>query len=403
MVVEAARVTSSTVVVAVDVGKTEFAFSVSDGARVSLLKPRTGCPMTGPSLAQVVADIARVLPGGAGVKVGIEAAGHYHRPLLRAPWPVDWEVLELNPGHVTEQRRVLGKRTIKTDVIDLQAMTELMLAGRGQPVRDRSLVLGGLAAWSAHRTGRVSLRTATKNQLLGQLDRCFPGLTLALPDVLGTKVGRLVAQHFADPHRLAAFGPARLVRFAAARGLQVRRPVAERLVAAARDALPMPGAAVARQVLAADWALLTDLDAQIDTADTQLGQLLPQTPFTPLLTVPGWGTVRASSYAAAVGDPLAKRNLTRYGVNSRSIALIASNMAMCAIEKKRGVRGLCGVGTVSWIIRFHSSTTAASAPPARTLLPGAAITASATVATIRAFLNMSCHLTHEGVVRCRKC
>jgi len=51
MVVEAARVTSSTVVVAVDVGKTEFAFSVSDGARVSLLKPRTGCPMTGPSLA----------------------------------------------------------------------------------------------------------------------------------------------------------------------------------------------------------------------------------------------------------------------------------------------------------------------------------------------------------------
>jgi hypothetical protein len=105
MVVQAARVTSSTVVVAVDVGKTEFAFSVSDAARASLLKPRTGCPMTGPSLAQVVADIARVLPGGAGVKVGIEAAGHYHRPLLRAPWPVDWEVLELNPGHVTEQRR----------------------------------------------------------------------------------------------------------------------------------------------------------------------------------------------------------------------------------------------------------------------------------------------------------
>ena len=110
---------------------------------------------------------------------------------------------------MTEQRRVLGKRTIKTDVIDLQAMTELLLAGRGQPIRDRSLVLGELTAWSAHRTGRVSLRTATRNRLLGHLDRSFPGLTLALPDVLATKVGRLVAAEFADPARLAALGSSR--------------------------------------------------------------------------------------------------------------------------------------------------------------------------------------------------
>lgn len=87
MAVHAARVMSSTVVVAVDVGKTEFGFSVTDASRASLLKPRTGCPMTGPSLAQVVADISRVIPSGAAVKVGIEAAGHYHRPLLNAAWP----------------------------------------------------------------------------------------------------------------------------------------------------------------------------------------------------------------------------------------------------------------------------------------------------------------------------
>jgi transposase len=88
MVVQAAPVTPSTVVVAVDVGKTEFAFSVVDAARASLFKARTGCPMTGPSLAQVVADITHVLPVDAVVKVGIEAAGQYHRPLLNAGWPV---------------------------------------------------------------------------------------------------------------------------------------------------------------------------------------------------------------------------------------------------------------------------------------------------------------------------
>ena len=114
-----------------------------------------------------------------------------------------WEVLELNPAHVAEQRRVAGRRRVKTDAIDLEAITELVLAGRGQVITEREVLIGELAAWAAHRSRRVATRTATKNQLLGQLDRAFPGLTLALPDVLGTKIGRLVAAEFADPARLA--------------------------------------------------------------------------------------------------------------------------------------------------------------------------------------------------------
>lgn len=304
MVVQACPVTTSTVVVAIDVGKTEFAFSVTDSSRVLLLKPRTGCPMTGPSLAHVVREVQAVLPEGARVKVGIEAAGHYHRPLLGAGcWPAGWELLELNPGHVTEQRKVLGKRTIKTDVIDLQAMTELLLAGRGLPVKDRSLVLTELTAWSAHRTARVVVRTATKNQLLGQLDRTFPGLTLALPNVLGSKVGRLVAAEFADPARLATLGASRFIRFGATRGLQIRQPLADRLIQAAKDALPMADAPVARAVLATDLALLADLDAQVEQATGQLTRLAPLSPFAPLLTVPGWGSVRVGNYGGALGDP----------------------------------------------------------------------------------------------------
>jgi transposase len=149
----------------------------------------------------------------------------------------------------------------------------------------------------------VAARTATKNQLLGQLDRAFPGLTLALPDVLGTKAGRLVAEHFADPARLAALGSTRLVRFAAARGLQLRRPLAERLVVAARDALPTRDAAAARQVLAADLDLLGELDRQVLAAETELARLLPASPFHTLTSVPGWGCVRAGNYGAALGDP----------------------------------------------------------------------------------------------------
>ena len=139
--------------------------------------------------------------------------------------------------------------------------------------------------------------------MLGQLDRAFPGLTLALPDVLATKIGRLVADEFADPARLAGLGVNRLIRFAATRNLQLRRPLAERLVAAARDALPTRDAVIARQILAADLALLADLDGQIQSAEAALGSLLPRSPYATLTSVPGCGVVRVTNYAAAPGDP----------------------------------------------------------------------------------------------------
>jgi transposase len=300
--VQSAPVTSSTIVVAIDVGKTSALFCVTDADRRGLVKP-SEFAMNRAGLARAQSRVMAVIPASAQVKIAVEAAGHYHRPVLDYRWPDGWEVLELNPAHVAEQRRVQGRRRVKTDVIDLEAITELVLAGRGYPATGRDAVIGEVGAWAGHRNRRVATRSATKNQLLGQLDRAFPGLTLALPDVLGTKIGRLVATEFSDPSRLAALGVNRLIRFAAARDLRLRRPVAERLVTAARDALPTRDAVIARQILAADVNLLADLDTQIQAAEAELAVLLPRSPFATLVTVPGWGVVRVSNYAAALGDP----------------------------------------------------------------------------------------------------
>jgi transposase len=287
-------------VVAVDVGKTTAAVLVTNAARRRLLGP-IEFPMTAVGLGRVIGQAQAVL-SGTPIRVGVEAAGHYHRPLLSpSVWP-GWEVVELNPAHVSEQRRVMGRRRVKTDALDLEAITELLLAGRGVLVGEPSAVITELAAWAGHRHRRVATRVATKNQLLGQLDRSFPGLTLVLPNVLGTRVGRLIAQDFADPHRLVCLGASRFIRFAAVRGLQVRRPDAERLIAAARQTLPSPGAAAARQILAADLSLLAGLDEQVQVAEATMAKLLPETPFAPLLTVPGWAVVRVGNYAAAVAD-----------------------------------------------------------------------------------------------------
>jgi transposase len=300
--VQGAPVTVSTIVVAVDVGKTSLMVSVTDDARRRLMGP-VKFAMTRSGLGAAMQRVLAVAPSCPQIKVGVEAAGHYHRPVVDYRWPLGWEVLELNPAHVAEQRRVMGRRRVKTDGIDLEAITELMLAGRGRVIGEREVLIGEVAAWAQHRSRRVATRTATKNQLLAQLDRAFPGLTLALPDVLGTKIGRLVAAEFTDPARLSALGVSRLIRFAAARDVQVRRPLAERLVAAAKDALPTRDAVVARRVLASDVALLAELDARIVDAETELARLLPLSPFTTLTSVPGWGVVRVSNYAAALGDP----------------------------------------------------------------------------------------------------
>jgi transposase len=292
---------SAAAVVAVDVGKRSAAVLVSDAQRHRLLGP-IDFPMTAAGVAGVITKMQAVLPAGL-IRVGVEAAGHYHRPLASPSVWAGWEVVTLNPAHVCEQRRVMGRRRIKTDALDLEAIIELLLAGRGVPVGELPAPIAELTAWARLRQRRVGTRVATKNQLLGQLDRCFPGLTLALPNVLGTRVGWLVAREFADPRRLAALGSSRFIRFAAARGLRVRRPVADRLVTAAGNALPCNDAPVARLMLAADLSLLTSLDEQVQAAEAAMAQLLPLTPFAPLLTVPDWAVVRVGNYAAAVGDP----------------------------------------------------------------------------------------------------
>src|SRR5688572_2265902 len=186
-------------VVAVDVGKNKAALSVTSAERHRLFGPAEFA-MTAPALAAVLQRVCAVLPTGP-VKVGVEAAGHYHRPLLGSGvWPAGWEVLELSPARVAEQRRVQGRRRVKTDVIDLEAITELVLAGHGVLVTARAAAVTELTGWAMQRGRRVLARTATKNQLLAQLDRCFPGLAMVLPDVLGTKVGRFVAAE--SPNRI---------------------------------------------------------------------------------------------------------------------------------------------------------------------------------------------------------
>jgi len=293
------------VAVPVDVGKSSAMALVADFAGQRLAAPFT-FPLDRDGLIELVLRVESALEGRPVklIRVGVEAAGHYHRPLTRTgALPSGWEVVQLNPAHVTAQRRVNGQRGLKTDQIDLTAIFDLIVAGRGYRTGQTAEAMIELSAWVAHRRRRVHVRTATKNQLLGQLDRAFPGAgTCTASSLLDTKVGRLLIAEFNDPERLRRLGVERFRSFAARREVRVDRRLAQRCVAAARAALPTDEAPVARQVISEDLALLGLLEAHIAETEMRLATLLPDTPFAVLTSVPGWGVNRVTRYAAAVSD-----------------------------------------------------------------------------------------------------
>jgi transposase len=294
------------IAVPVDVGKHSAMAMVADFAGERLVAPFV-FSMDRPGIAELIRRVERAVVerGGCRVEVGVEAAGHYHRPLTASKLlPAAWELIELNPAHVTEQRRVLGKRGIKTDQVDLVAMYDLLVAGRGHRAGRRDAALLELQAWAAMRFRRVTAVIAAKNQVLGQMDRAFPGASACVwGSLLDTRVGRLVLAEFPDPDRLTKLGVERFRRFAAARDVIVARKVAERFVAAAKAAVPLEGADTARRLLAADLALLETLERHVGEAEAELARILPATPFQILTTTPGWALVRAARYGAALGDP----------------------------------------------------------------------------------------------------
>ena len=84
---------------------------------------------------------------------------------------------------------------VKTDAIDLEAITELVLAGHGVLVTARVAAVTELTGWAMHRGRRIQTRT-DEESVARPAGPLLSGLTVVVPDVLGTRCA-LVAAEFA--------------------------------------------------------------------------------------------------------------------------------------------------------------------------------------------------------------
>lgn len=325
-------------VVPVDVGKWSAMALVADHYGEIIVEPFT-FTLTEPGVRNLLVAIAR---GEAErqahiCRVGIEAAGHYHRTLLSRLAGEGLEVVQLNPAAVKEARSQQLMRTLKSDQRDLGAMAELLVRGWGRPAQARSDALAAQLAWVVHRRRKLAAHQALANQVQSQLDLVFPGLAGCFANVLGAKAGRVILAHLCDPDRICRLGVERLRAFLSRRGVRLSRPKATQIVDAARAALRLPAAerAVLGAVLSADVALLDGLEAELARAETALAELLPHTPAQVLTSLPGVGIIRASAYGAGIGDPW---RFPHAGAAYRASGLVPTEYDSAGHKRRRGQR-----------------------------------------------------------------
>jgi transposase len=298
-------------VVAVDVGKRSAAVLVADhhGQIVGELFEFDLTVSGVGRFIGVVADAERLI-GAQSVRVGVEAAGHYHRAVATTLTRKGFDVVELNPYQVKTARVQLGQARVKTDRRDCLAMVELLVRGQGWPLHRHDGPVAEHAVWVAHRRRKLDAAQALGSQIHALADLAFPGLTGCFSTGLEAKTLRMLLRTLPNPAPVAAMTPADLVQHAANHEVRMLRPKAAQVIAAANEALCVPDAQrrAAADLLTAEVSSFDAIQCQLAACDERLAELLPHTPAGILLTVPGIGVVTASYYGAALGDPWRFRN-----------------------------------------------------------------------------------------------
>ena len=129
-------------VVPVDVGKSMAMSLVADHYGEVVTAPFE-FDLTESGVANLIEAVAQAECSRSAVvvRVGVEAAGHYHRTVVARLRRAGLEVVELNPGAVKQARSQQLLRALKSDARDLGAMAELLTRGAGRPPEERDQAL----------------------------------------------------------------------------------------------------------------------------------------------------------------------------------------------------------------------------------------------------------------------
>ena len=251
------------------------------------------------------------------VLVGMEPTSHYFENLARHLHHRSQPVTLINSYAVSRNRDQQMMHHEKDDPIDAAAIGDLLKRGEGTPFQPVSGIYLEMQHLARVRFSKVKMRAALKNQIIGHLDRIFPGLVirgkaakerytpLFATDFWSCQTAQHLIRVCPDPRTLAAMSPKDLIAAFHEHGFAMGPKTAAKIITYAQKVL-LPDAeviAIRCELLTHDLALLEEVERHIAAMEDRLHSLLQQTPYWVWTKLRGLSETQVPSLAAAAGDP----------------------------------------------------------------------------------------------------
>ncbi|ANU15236.1 IS110 family transposase [Planococcus halocryophilus] len=249
------------------------------------------------------------------VVVGIETTGHYYEDLVRLCEQKKFIVRIINAATTAKERETVLNYT-KTDNVDLMAITQSLLHGRGQTSQEALPLLEQLKMLSRAHRALVNTHSQTINHIRLYMDHIFREFQGIVEEVDGEKVilkifstfdsksSRFLMRHYPHPSDILKLGEAGLRQVSIEQNLKMRDQSIERLVRFARQSVSKPKMFLQAELLMLRLKLdeLELKAAQAAQVKAEMEQVLLQTDGGILLSIPGVGVITASELTAEIGD-----------------------------------------------------------------------------------------------------
>jgi transposase len=267
-------------------------------------------------LCQAIAQ-ARARTQAQVVLVGMEPTSHYFENLARHLIEHSQPVKLINSFSVKQNREQQLMRREKSDQIDVAAIGDLLRRGEGTPYQPATGIYLQLQQLDRVRLGKVKIAGILKNQIIGHLDRIFPGLVL-MDESAKERYTPLFSVDFwkcqtlqdliricPNPNELVKCSPKQLVQVFHDQQCRLGPATAAKIIAQAhKTLLPDPELAAIRcELLQHDLTLLEAVQTRITLLEQRLTALVAQTPCQVWIKLKGLSEVQVASLAAAIGDP----------------------------------------------------------------------------------------------------
>jgi transposase len=249
------------------------------------------------------------------VVVGIETTGHYYEDLVRRFHSNGYHVRTLNAATTAQERQALLNWS-KTDNLDLMAILQSMIHGRGTSNELSSGTILTLQKLTRARRELVGERTTTQNLIRMRLDhifREFQGKSVwengkrkhvqPFSHLFG-KAPLYFMRHYPHPTDILTLGEKGLRELSIRENLKLRDNTIQILMEFAQNSISQPKEFVEGDIFLLSQKLdcLELLNKQINVLEHKIEDLFVKTEGAVILSVPGIGVVTGAEFYAEMGD-----------------------------------------------------------------------------------------------------